>query len=245
MEDRPLSLIEHLEELRRRVIWCILAYIVCATITFNFAGRIIHFLSKPAGKLIFIEPAEAFVTYIKIALWGGLFLASPFIIYQAWRYVGVALKPHERRAVILFVPFSSVLFLAGLTFGFYVIVRIGMPFLISFGSDVMTPMLTVSRYISFVANMALAFGVVFQLPLAMYFLTKIGIFTPAIFSSKRRYAIVLIFIAAAVLTPGPDVFSQLLLAGPLLVLYEAGIILSKTAYRHTFRNNKTDTELIQ
>jgi sec-independent protein translocase protein TatC len=187
-------------------------------------------LIKPAGKLVFIAPQEAFIANIKIALFGGLFLASPFVTYQIWRFVSAGLKRNEMKYTLIFGPLSFLFFLLGIAFGYFIIVPIGIKFLLGFATELVTPMLTISKYISFVGMLTLAFGVVFQLPVVSLFLTKLGIITPYFLSSKRRYAVVFIFLLAAVLTP-PDIITQCLMAVPLLVLYEIGIIFSKIAYK--------------
>jgi sec-independent protein translocase protein TatC len=225
------SFIEHLDELRGRLLKSLIAVIVCSIVVYNFGDAILAVLERPVGKLIYIGPSEAFITYIKVALWGGLFLASPICLYQLWCFIGSGLHENERRMVYSFIPVSFVLFIVGAVFGVFVILNFGMQFLLSFGAGVLTPMISVSKYVSFVGAMAAAFGVVFQLPLVMLLLTKTGLATPELFIKKRKIAIVLIFIAAGVLTPGPDLISQFSMAIPLLVLYEVGIVLSKLAYK--------------
>lgn len=231
MAEKDISFLQHIEELRSCLIKCALIVLICGAVVYYYNDAILAVLAKPAGKLVFIEPVEAFVTYIKVAFWGGLFLASPYCIFQIWRFVSFGLKPDEKRFAYLFLPVSFLLFVTGALFGFWIIINVGMHFLLSFGGSFMTPMLSISKYVSFVGAMTLAFGIVFQLPLVMLLLTKIGLLTPSVFASKRRYVIVAIFIAAGALTPGPDVFSQLAMAIPLLFLYEIGLILSKFAYK--------------
>jgi sec-independent protein translocase protein TatC len=230
MPDKKLSLIEHLQELRSRLIKSIIFIIVCSIFLYNYIDRILFILSRPVGRLVFISPTEALITNIKIAFLGGIFLSSPFVIYQIWRFVGTGLNPRERRYTLLFGPFSFLFFILGCIFGYFVIVPVGMKFLLSFASDALVPMITISRYISFIGTLTLTFGIVFQLPLLSLFLTKIGIVSPAFLSNKRKHAIVFIFILAATLTP-PDVITQCLMAVPLLVLYEISIIFSKIIYR--------------
>ena len=228
--DKRLTIVEHLEELRVRIIKSIICIFIISCLLYSSASIILHHLVKPVGKLVFIAPAEAFITNIKIAFFGGLFLSSPFVIYQIWKFVSVGLKKIEKKYVLLFGPVSFIFFILGGCFGYFIIMPIGLRFLLGFATDFMTPMISVSRYVSFVGTLSFAFGVVFQLPLVALFLTKIGIVTPMFLSRRRRHAIVLMFVLAATLTP-PDVITQCLMAGPLLVLYEIGIIFSKLAYR--------------
>jgi len=230
MSDKKITVARHFEELRARIIKSVIFIILGAIVTYNFVNVIISNLAKPVGELVFIAPQEAFVTNIKIAFFGGLFLSSPVVLYQVWRFISSALKENERKYALIFGPLSFIFFSAGVAFGYFVIVTIGIKFLLGFATDFVNPMISVSKYISFVGMLTLAFGVIFELPLASLFLTKIGIVTPSFLSRKRKHAVVIIFIAAAVFTP-PDVITQCLMAGPLLILYEIGIIFSRFAYK--------------
>ncbi|MFC1632143.1 twin-arginine translocase subunit TatC [Candidatus Omnitrophota bacterium] len=230
MEDKRLTLTQHLEELRERIIKSVIVIIAFSCLVGAFIDKIFPILVSPVGNLVFIVPQEAFVARIKIAFFGGLFLAAPFNLYQIWRFVGAGLTQPEQRQVLLFGPLSFVFFALGVCFGYFVIVPIGIKFLLGFATDFLSPMITINSYISFVGTLVLAFGLIFELPLASLFLTKIGIVTPKFLSSKRKQAVVVIFISAAILTP-PDVITQCLMAVPLLALYEIGILCSKLAYR--------------
>lgn len=232
MVDKKLTLVGHLEELRARILKAVIAVIIASSVLYSFADKIYDNLVKPVGRLVFIAPEEAFITRIKIAFFGGLFLSLPFVLYQIWRFVSVGLKPSEKKYTLLFGPLSFIFFIVGAIFGYAIIVPIGIKFLLGFATDQIVPMITISRYVSFIAMLTFAFGVVFELPLVSLFLTKIGVVTPYFLSKKRRHAIVFIFIAAAIFTP-PDVITQSLMAIPLLVLYEVGILFSKIAYRST------------
>ena len=185
--------------------------------------------SIPGCSIVFISPVEAFIAHVSLTIYLSLFISSPYILYQIWAFVSIALTEREKRFISLYFPVSSVLFCAGALFGYTVIVPMGLRFLIGFAADSMTPMLTVSRYISFVGMLTIAFGVIFQVPLVMVCLTGTGIAEPDLFTSKRKTVIVLIFIAAALLTP-PDVVTQLLMAVPLLLLYETGVICSRIVH---------------
>jgi len=229
MSDNRLTLVEHLEELKVRILKSAVFIIVASCLAYSSVPAILQHLAKPVGRLVFIAPQEALITNIHIAFFGGLFLSSPFTLYQIWQFISVGLSKNERKYILIFAPVSFALFVIGAIFGYFVIVPIGIKFLLGFASDVLMPMISVSKYISFVGLLTLAFGVVFQLPLASLFLTKIGIVTPQFLSRKRRHAIVFMFIAAAIITP-PDVVTQCLMAVPLLALYEIGIILSRLAY---------------
>jgi sec-independent protein translocase protein TatC len=230
MADKELTLVEHLQELRGRIIKSIVFILIVSGLLYNLVDLLLPYLVKPVGKLVFIAPQEAFITSIKIAFLGGLFFSSPFVLYQIWKFISAALKPSEKKYTLVFGPMSFMFFIFGASFGYFIIMPIGIRFLLGFATDSVSPMITMSNYVSFVGNLTLAFGSVFQLPLISLFLTKIGIVTPVFLSDKRRHAIVLIFILAATLTP-PDVITQCLMAVPLLVLYEISIIFSKIAYR--------------
>lgn len=230
MDEQKLTLVEHLSELRGRLIKSVIFIIVCSFVVYGYIDKLMVYLLKPVGGLIFIAPQEAFISYIKLTFFGGLFLSSPFVIYQLWRFVSDGLMPNESKYVLVFAPLSFIFFIIGASFGYIIIVPIGMKFLLAFGTELIIPMITISKYISFISTLSLAFAMVFQLPLLSLFLTKIGVITPLFLSSKRRHAIVCMFIAAAMLTP-PDVITQTMMAVPLIMLYEIGIIFSKLVYR--------------
>ena len=227
-KDVKLTLVAHLDELRIRIIKSV-ASIVCATLfSYAFVDKILPYVIKPVGRLVFIAPQEALVANIKIAFFCGLFLAIPVVLFQTWRFVSAGLNEKECKYVAIFAPLSYIFFITGTVFCFFVIVPIAIKFLLDFASKDVVPMITISKYVSFVGTMTLSFGLVFEVPLASLFLTKIGMVTPEFLASKRRVAIVIIFIAAAILTP-PDVVTQCMMALPLVALYEIGIIFSKMA----------------
>ncbi|PKK84521.1 MAG: twin-arginine translocase subunit TatC [candidate division Zixibacteria bacterium HGW-Zixibacteria-1] len=223
--DMPF--LDHVEELRWRIIKSILAVAVVAGVSFVFAEHIFKFIVFPLGdiKLHFTEITGSFYAYLKISFYTGIIGAAPVILYQIWRFVAPGLYSKEKSAVIPFVFFASILFLGGAAFCFYVVLPYAIKFLVGYGQDVMTPIITVNSYVSFAGMMLLAFGLTFELPVIGYFLGKIGIISARTLRKGRPYALVLILVAAAILTPTPDVFSQLLLAGPMYFLYEITIIL--------------------
>ncbi len=227
---KDLSFLGHLEELRARLIKSLLTLTLTSVFSCVFANEFLKFIIKPVGHLIFTSPSEAFLATFNVTLWCGVILAFPFILYQFWAFVHEALTESERRYVRIFGPFSLILFLSGIVFGYFVMVPISLSFLLSFSSAWLVPMIRASEYLSFVGSFVLAFGVVFELPLILVFLAKIGVASPEFLRHNRRYAVVFIFIISAILTP-PDCASQFLMAVPLLVLYELGILLSKITYR--------------
>ena len=222
-----LSFWGHLDELRSRLIKSFIAVVVAACLFYPYVDPFLAFLIKPVGKVVFTSPADAFVVRLMLLICGGVVLALPVIIYQLWQFAAAGLKENEKKYIRFFAPASFFLFVVGCVFGYWVIIPVGMKFLLSFATDSIVPMITLPNYISFIVTLVLAFGLCFQLPLVLLFLAKIGIVTPAFLVQKRKHAIVLILIASAILTPSPDAISQILMAGPLLVLYELGVVASK------------------
>jgi len=223
-----MTFLDHLEELRKRIFYSLIALVAGATAGFFIAGRVTNLLTRPVPELVFLAPAEAFVVQLKVALVTGLFLASPVIFYQFWRFVRPALARHEVKYVASAVVVSSVLFVAGVAFAYLVVVPLAMKFLLSFESPRLHAMLSISQFVGTVGAFLLACGVVFQLPVIMFFMAKLGVITPKLLMKNQRIAVVLVFITAAVLSP-PDVFSQLLMAVPLLVLFELGVLATYLA----------------
>jgi sec-independent protein translocase protein TatC len=226
MTDKKLTLVQHLEELRIRLIKSIVVIVVSSLFIYSRVEDILLFLAKPVGKLVFISPQEAFIVNLKLALWVGLFFASPFVIYQIWQFIFIGLRDRERKNAFVFGCFSFILFVLGCLFGCFALVPIGIKFLMGCAPGFITPMISVDNYISFLGALSFVFGLVFQLPLIIMFLVRMGLVSPNLLTRRWREAVVIIFIVAAILTP-PDVFSQLLMAGPLVILYVLGVILSR------------------
>lgn len=232
MEDKELTIVEHLGELRKRIIYILIAVLITAGGAYHFIDEILAFITT-AGKvenLVFINPTEAFFVIVKLSILVGIIGAMPFIQYQVWKYVGVALKKKERKYLIFFGPVSLILFLIGAGFAFRTVLPMAMRFLLSFAKDNIESMITLNNYVSFLIKMVSAFGLMFELPLVVLFLSKLGIVTPEALKKGRKYAVVVIFVVAAVLTP-PDVISQIMLAVPILLLYEISIWICKSVTR--------------
>jgi len=221
---------EHLDELRVCLTRSLIALIIAAVCFYPFIDQVLHYIIRPVGKLVFTSPADAFVTRMMLTLMGGFFIALPYIFYHIWSFVASGLKDTERRYIIVYGPLSFLLFILGSVFAYFIMIPISLKFLLSFSSEILTPMITIKNYISFLGTMVLAFGIVFELPIIMLFLTKIGIATPEFLMQKRKHAIVLILIVSAIITP-PDFITQILIAGPLIILYEIGVIVSKWTYK--------------
>ncbi len=227
---------EHLVELRHRAIRAGLALIAASAVSVLFTGKVMELLVRPAGGLkpIFLHPTELFFTYFKVALLFGLCLALPYIIFQILAFVAPAMEnPKEKNTFRNLVLFGAVpgtfFFLAGVTFCYVVMLPFALRYLKSFGGDIAEAQWTIAPYISFVLTFLLGVGLVFETPLIMFVAAKMGLMTTRKYLSYWRYAVVLIFVVAAVVTPTPDPLNLFLVATPLLLLYGLGIILSRFA----------------
>lgn len=224
-----MTIVEHLEELRRRLLFAFAALGVGGVAGFLFVDRVLDFLIRMMGvdRVVFFAPAEALFIRLKIALFIGVFIGLPVILYQLWAFIAVGLTERERRVALMLVPPSLVLFLLGASFGLFVILPVGVRVLLSYQTATLQPMLAIGPVLSFVIAFVLAFGFVFQVPIVVVFLARMGIVSPQTLAGTRRYAIVAIVVLAAVLTPGTDVVSQMLMAVPTYILYEISIWVSR------------------
>jgi sec-independent protein translocase protein TatC len=238
-ETASMPFLDHLEELRRRLLKSLAAVVVMALVAFYFSDWLMRFLIIPLGdiKLHVTQVTGSFYAYLKVALVSGIVGASPIVFYQLWSFIAPGLYPHEKARVLPLVTASTFLFLLGASFCYLVVLPLALKFLIGFSRDLFNPIITIDSYLSFSGMLMLAFGIGFEMPVAAYFLGRIGLISSRLLSKGRRYAIVLILIVAAVLTT-PDVATQLLLAIPLYVLYEVSIIVVKI----TGRREEPDTE---
>lgn len=227
LEDREMPLTEHLEELRGRLIVCLLASAGGAAAVWAWSGELLSWLARPVGGLIFLAPTEAFFTRLKVSLLGGTLLALPVHLYQAWAFVARALGEDLRRTVSRLLPASYLLFVGGAALALFGVVPAAVRFLMAYGSEAVRPQLAVEPYVEFVAALALAFGLVFQIPLVLVFLERAGVASRAGLAAKRRYVYFLGFVGAAALTPGPDVISQLALAVPVALLFELSLLFMR------------------
>ena len=228
-----MSFLEHLEELRWRILKSLAAVVGASIIAYFFSEHLLNLLTRPVPsdvQMIFTTPAGAFLVRIKVALIFGLLASLPVVFYQTWQFVFPGLLESERKMVMTLVFAGTICFLLGATFVLLVILPLGLRFLFSFQTSQLVPMPDINSYIGFASRLFLAFGVVFQLPLVSFILSKMGILTPALLRRQRRYAIVAIFVVAAILTP-PDVITQIMLAIPLVLLYELSVWISAVASR--------------
>lgn len=228
-----MSFVDHLEELRKRLIICLIAVAIASCLTYAFVKPIMQVMTQPlGGKLIFTAPMEVFYTYFLVALFSGLFLSSPIVLFQVWRFVSVALTKRERRYILWYGFFSFILFAVGIAFAFFVTLPVALRFFLSFASDNLQPMISISKYIYFAGTLLLSFGLIFEMPVVILLLTELGIIKPNLLQRQRKYAVLIIVITAALLTPTPDIFNLLLMVIPMLVLFELTIWLTVlVAYR--------------
>ncbi len=225
------TFVGHLEELRKRIIIIILSILITSIGSYIYVDNIINILIKPIGKLIFIKPTEALFTKLKVAILSGILIALPVILYQIWQFIGPALFELEKKYLRFAIFFSYILFILGISFAYFIVFPIGIKFLLNMGTENIYPFISLSGYMDFLIIFVLAFGIIFQLPLVILILTQMKIITPKWLSNSRKHIILAIFIVAAIVTPGPDIFSQFAMAIPTLLLYEVSIILSKLVYK--------------
>jgi sec-independent protein translocase protein TatC len=233
MVDTPMPLTSHLGELRTRLFYCVIAIGVGFLLCYGFSDYLVAALQSPPsliGKALtvplqIIAPAEAFLTYLKVSFLCGLFLALPVVLYQLWLFVAPGLLEHERKYTVPFVICSTTLFYLGGVL-FYLILPLIVQFLLSFAGPDIKAQLSVGYYVSFCIRLMIAFGLVFQLPIVAAFLTQLGLLTSRTMIKNFRYAVVLTFILAAILTP-PDVISQTFMAIPTLLLYGISILVCR------------------
>ena len=233
MVDQKLPITSHLEELRKRLIICFIAIGIGFFGSYFFSKKIFNLLMIPlievlpsGGSFIFTGLTEAFFTYLKVSLLAGIFVASPVILYQIWSFIAPGLYENEKRYALPFVFFSTIFFVGGALFGYFVVFPFGFRFFMSFASETILALPSIKEYLSFSTRLLFAFGIVFELPLFVLFLSKIGVVNAKMLSSQRKYALVLVFIVSAILTP-PDVTTQLMMVVPLLLLYELSIWVAK------------------
>lgn len=231
MKEAPL--LEHLVELRQRLVRCLIAVGVGFALSYSFAERLLDVLLKPlmevlpaGSKLIATSLPETFFTVMKLALVAGAFVASPYIFFQLWQFVAPGLYKEERKIIMPVAFATAVCFVGGALFGYFVVFPFGFKFFVDYASDYITVMPTISAYFSLAVTLLFAFGVIFELPVFIFFLTSLGMVGTKALRKFRRWAILLSFVVAAVLTPTPDAINQLLMAGPMIVLYEVGIWVS-------------------
>ncbi|MDD4051783.1 MAG: twin-arginine translocase subunit TatC [candidate division Zixibacteria bacterium] len=223
--EKEMSFLEHLEELRSRLIKSVVVIIAMAVVVYFFSEKLVDFFTAPLPQVYFMAPTEAFMVRIKLSLIGGAIVSIPVVFYHLWMFIGPGLLKSEAKIVIPIVISATIFFLIGAALCFFVMLPVAVKFMLGFSTAKLQPLISIDNYISFAGMLILAFGLVFELPVASFILGRMGVINARMLSKGRRYAIVVILIASAILTPTPDAFNQLLLAGPMYVLYEISIIV--------------------
>lgn len=228
-EDDKIPFTAHLEELRKRLITCFIAVGIGFACSYGFKEKLFQVLTAPLVKvmksgdtLIFTNLPEAFFTYLKVSLLSGLMLAAPVILYQFWMFVAPGLYQRERRVLLPIIFLSTIFFVGGALFGYFIVFPWGFQFFLGFATEHIRPLPSMREYLSFSAKLLLAFGVVFEMPLVLTAMARLGIVSVEFLKKNRKYAILLFFTGAALLTP-PDVVTQIMMAFPLMLLYEVSI----------------------
>ena len=223
----------HIADLRKRLTISTITVVIMFFACFTFYEPILEWMmapvkhALPAGtSMIAVEIQETFFTAMKVAFFGGFIISLPVIFWQLWLFLAPGLYDHEKKLVVPFVFFATLMFLLGASFAYYIVVPIGFDFLIAFGNSVVSVLPSIGKYVGFFTKLMIGFGIAFELPVITFFLAKIGIVNDQMLKDFFRYAVVLIFIISAILTP-PDVISQVLMAAPLLILYGVSIYIAK------------------
>jgi len=234
--DVEMSFLDHLEELRWRIIYAAAGIVAGAVLAWIFIDPLVDLiLLKPAKDsgvtLQNLRPFGQLFLFVQVALVAGLIISLPNLFYQLWKFISPALKKGERKYILSIVIFSSVCFLAGIAFAYFVMLPLALKFAAQFGSQAIKNEFAIDEYMSIIISVMLAAGCVFELPMVSFFLSKLGLLTPQFMRKYRRHAIVIILVLAAVLTPGADPVSQVILAVPLVLLYEISIFISKISVK--------------
>ena len=234
-EKQPF--LSHLEELRKRLISCAIAVGIGFVISYIFSEKLFQILIMPlkanlpeGDRLIFTNLPEMFFAYLKTAFIAGILLVAPYIFYQLWMFIAPGLYQNEKKYIVPFVLFSTILFVGGGLFGYFIVFPLGFRFFLGFANEYVQALPSVKQYFSFSIKLLFAFGIVFELPVVIFFLSRMGLVTVDFLKKNRKYAILLTFVVAAVITP-PDVITQCMMAGPLIILYEVGIIIARIGQR--------------
>jgi len=237
-EEEKMPLTSHLEELKTRLTRILVAVGIGFGFCYLFKDWSFRAITRPLvdampahSSMIFTGLPEAFFIHMKIAFFASLFLTAPYTLFEIWRFVSPGLYKKEKRFVFPFVFFSTILFVGGILFGYFIALPPAFRFFVSFSTDFLKPMISFKEYLSLTLKFLLAFGICFEMPVFIFFLAKLGVVNAKMLSKKRRYAILIIFVVAAILTPSPDAISQILMAVPLMVLYEVSIFVAKFARR--------------
>lgn len=247
-EDKKMSLTEHLIELRKRLVRSFIILVIGFFFCYYYKEWIFDIITKPLiqalpknSYLIYTGLTEAFFVYMKLSFFASLIITCPLIMYQIWKFISPGLLSTEKKYVVPFVLSSTILFISGVLFGYFIALPPAFEFFVSFNGKYLQAMISFSDYLSLFVTFLLGFGLSFELPVIIFFLAKLGIVNAKMLSKQRRYAILIIFIVAAILTPSPDALSQILMAIPLMFLYEISIFVAKFAAKKK-EDNKNNGE---
>lgn len=234
--EAEMTFLEHLEELRWRIIYTLIGLVIGTIVCWIFIDYLIEVvLLKPArdsGAILQnLRPFGQLFLFFQVAIMGGIVLSLPNIFWQLWKFIAPALRRSERRYIALIVVFSSLCFLAGIVFAYFIMLPLALKFAAEFGSEAIQNQFAIDEYMSIIISVMLAAGFIFELPMISFFLTKLGILTPSFMKKYRKHSIVIIMVLAAFLSPGGDPVSQVVLAIPLVVLYEISILISKLSLK--------------
>jgi sec-independent protein translocase protein TatC len=240
---KEMGFLDHLLELRSTIIWILAVWLGSSIVLWFFSGHLLDFLLStiPVENLYFNAPVEAFMVRLKLSFIVGALIAFPFALFKMWAFISPGLFSREKRIIIPMIAPSAILFYTGALFAYWVMVPIVLGFLLRFATDTLEPLISVSKYFEFVARLCFAFGIVFQLPLAIIFLTWVGVVSPRTLLRQWRWAIVIIFVTGAVLTP-PDPASQLMMAIPLVVLFIGSVLLSLVFEKRRKQREEEESE---
>lgn len=244
--EKNLTMIGHLTELRKRLIYSSIVLIVSILLCYNLSELIVKYIIDiaPYINFVFIAPAELLMSYIKISVISGFVVSSPFLILQIWLFVSPGLTKSEKRTIAVSLFIGGLFFIVGVVFAFLVVLPIMLQFFMGFQIEEIEEMISFSNYLSFVINTLLSFGIIFELPIIMVIMTKFHILKVDFIKKNRKYTILIIFIVAAILTP-PDVITQTLLAGPMILLFEIGVIFSSIVEKKNKREKNDRNEEIE
>ena len=219
-EASSMSVVDHLSELRMRLVVAIVAIIICTLGAYYYVEDILQILVAPAGKLYYTKPTEAFFTYMKISIVAGCIISSPIWFYQLWAFIVPALSKGEKKITFMVVPTAVTLFVVGVLFSYYLVLPMAIQFFIGFGTDELQPLFSIGQYIDFVIAFVLPFGITFELPLILIALGVMGILSSNRLRQYRKIFILVAFVVGAAISPTPDMLSQTMIAGPMILLYE-------------------------
>jgi sec-independent protein translocase protein TatC len=240
-DEKEMTFLEHLEELRWRIIYSLIGIVIGTILAWIFIDYLVDYVlltpAKNSGaELQNLKPFGQLFLYFQIAIMVGFIVSIPNVFYQLWKFISPALRKQERKYILRIVIFSSFSFLIGIAFAYFVMLPLALKFAAQFGSKSIKNQFAIDEYMSIIISVMLAAGLVFELPMVSFFLSKLGILKPSFMKKYRKHAIVIIMIAAAILTPGTDPVSQIILAVPLVLLYEISILVSKLSQKKREQN---------